>query len=661
MYYDENMPNGEAQPLPIQVFAKPEVSGKKPEVDPSENERINRAFFGAFNILIGANPDLLPADSALMVVSDPKFKGRDLRDPKTAQEIEADAKTRKEARQKRLNDETILAEVKEISDMPETTGEERQAKQARIEEERQRRSKLYDAVDAVYTAHACEVFIEEAIQSAIDVENRKRLSFDETVETKFITEYKAKYPQASDDEIKRAVDTEVERLKKERPAAVMSKEEVEKFKTDFIARYTDSQGNYRRLDNKGQPILTDEKGQSTSYDIHYRDGTKVLEPIYDAVKKTATGRDADDKPTPTAEKIKPFSDQLEYDERENCFIEASTEDLKAQEIKGDSDEIARQGVIFWGESIRKAIPEEIFDKLFEIDQATEKITGLKKGAKIEDALGEIAKHQEEIPAKLRETIGRLTLFCGLYNDTAIDDKFKPRIAALIYDVLEQSLPKGKMDEIKKGLKKLDRFREVWEGENGILADLIREHKIEITHATRKNLFRDLNYALVFREKLKDKISVNQEGAYQLATGAVDTKSDWFQEWSSLTEAEKQSIFKLAKREGGAIESILTNVFGINVETLQNTEVRTHYVEGLLDKLIPEITVENKDVQEAVKKVYSEVASHSVSDETLKDIAKKKGLPAGVSYGLMLLLIFAPSIQGILGIGLGGEKEESGGG
>lgn len=407
------------------------------------------------------------------------------------------------------------------------------------------------------------------------------------------------------------------------------------------ARYIKDEngGVYFKLVNADNP---------TGEEIHY---SYVNQPFVEALKVIADETHQPDsqknpEPTDRAKQARQlydfFSGRLVDSDDGGHFIDPTPKKdlLRAKEIKKDEGLII-ETVIDWLADQPEAVIATYRDDIFEIDEEG-KITGVKKD-KLREIIGSLPVNGE---------VGHRLLLLAAYYDVNIQTEQKRNIVALMYHGLKElkSEAVGRLihaDELEKRLNKIKATLMIkYQISEGVALGL------EFNH-----LLRDLTLALVCEGKVTvdektRRLILSQDAPKEVKALLDNWKAD---------PTERSFIVQLAS-EQGAVMSFLSNVFGIDTKVLTDNNTMRSYVGQVIDKIIERkgLDKENK-INE--KTVYQEVFNHHVSDDTLKNLADKRGFPKGMGMGLMLLLIFAPSFQKLLedlgGADRGGQQPEGG--
>ncbi len=392
------------------------------------------------------------------------------------------------------------------------------------------------------------------------------------------------------------------------------KGEIEKI---IIPQYCDTeQGIYYRL-KEGKP----DKANLISTPDAYK-------PVYEELKQIAEGKRGNPEQVEEAQNLRKT---LIYVQEKHGFKVYTEEEIKRREMDEDGEKIMLEANRIISKKVEGL---DGYDDLFTRDDKREiKDVDTKK---LEKMLKELPQDGET---------GHYLFLMRAYRDTKIPQEKRYTILSLLYHSVRKVNP-----DIGKSLKNGQDLNDL--PDHNIRGSLINSFKV------KPELLTDLPYDHIL-DILQIAKVVQSRQDFIVAAGdrfALSPKVKQFLSTrpNGLTPRDEELIVHFARYEGSA-ELFFQSVLGIEASYITDNKA----LAGYLQETVNEIVASKSNPKE--QDVYRKILNRQIDDEQLNKIAKEKGLPPAMGYGLMLLLIFAPSIQGLLGIGLGGEEESGGSG
>ena len=575
------------------------------EMDPKDQERLGRDWNRAVvDVAFKANRPLVDRDYAKdkQIAKDLKEKSPTKTDP-TQAEIDAE-RTRREGEQKAAQslDETVIAQQIVSQDGHPLKGrpvDDADVKAAAAKE-KTRREKLGHAYDVLYAAHDTRMAYQKAAEKAVADAQQKK-------EAEAIAAAQAKKGATPLDA------TEIDAAKA--GAKLTDAERDTASATIKKSDYYDEDTRTYYLVKPDGTFETDASGKKTAVE------TESYKPVYEELTRLRDGKEGPPIDQTSKDGATNILKTLKYNEVDNKFDAKTTEQALQEEIEADQKQAAKQLLLELDGRIG-TLPADIFTK-----DAAGNITGVDQN-KLNAFREKLAKEPVD------ETTGRWILYLGSYYE-AKDPKAKARLSALIYHELKNNAP----DRLKTGFTNSGRF-ETTIGE--IITELENQYHIKVRD--RSSIFNDAARKLALAMACQNQLEIksNRYVIPERVEKLLQKKS------ITLTSDEREFIIEAAGQEGDIAEQIFTNVFCLNTSALSNQEVRRRYADNVIDKMLDEKGLSGAS-RDAHKAAYTEVANrHVMTDDELKNIAKRFYFHGNLGNILTLGLILGPLGLSVMG-------------
>lgn len=281
---------------------------------------------------------------------------------------------------------------------------------------------------------------------------------------------------------------------------------------------------------------------------------------------------------------------------------------------------------------------------------------------------------EQNASEPNEDVATLSLLAATYQDIP-DNPNDPRrqgqrdnLMTLAYEALK----KIKLDNItgsglRARLETLQKGIAIFEGGKGRLQTLENEINTHWLAPQRlgeiplERLTRDMILAIRLDATSGVKEVHDARGQF-LRYEVGDDVEDLFKSWD-VKEDERQQIFRLATGDHSA-GRLMSQEFGFDTQVLTDNKSGEKVAQKILsalknsaEKRSQQVKYDTQEKLDAFLKFFK----NNLSEESLKEFAKKHGLPPQAGMSVLILALFLPMIQGVLDTGGGGGGEERGGG
>ncbi len=577
------------------------------DADPVDEKRLVVDWDNTIRAVGMANRTMVDRDYAMAekIVEEEGWKGS--KDPKSPEVSDEVAKRSQESQQARITDPVEIAKqlVQQEGVLKGKSTSDAEV-QAAAKKESERRTGLMNAYDELY-----------AIQDAQDAYTIAANTRKEAIKKRLgeiNTERRKGTPPL--DPITTLGDDELAKIPPEPTQA------------DY---YDENTRTYHRLDSTGKPINDKTVTDTTTY-----------KPIVAELKNMG----AADPPIDVSRSAKELHGRLRYDEKENKFTVESTRQIEAKESKETTEKMF-------------ALTANTVENIIET-------TGINVIIRNKD--GNIIGLDEEALKKLdpNEPLATLSILIGEYHRTT-DQNVRDNLMTLSYQVLkgvdDAVIEKTMSDpDLKRQLlvfkqqkgdpvfeKRSENLKkeliEKWFKPNGLDPDRTGID-ISLAHLPQCAIL-----AMRLEGKIKNAAGPGETPRYPLPDDVQEMLKRW-----KINDAERQGIIHLALGDG-TTGRLLSQVFGLDVEALTGKNVAEVYADRAVTALAdtaesrgkPKYTKEKRDA-------FKKFIKHHFSEESLKKIAEKLGLPPGAGMGIIMLALFLPMLQGLMDTGGGGGSE-----
>lgn len=403
--------------------------------------------------------------------------------------------------------------------------------------------------------------------------------------------------------IKQAIEAKRAEAKAVDATKDITKEEIDKITEEITAKYKSSRG-YHFLGEDGEPLTSDaEVGQVS----------EALETIYEELKlagesNTVLGGTISEEDQKEAKRIQ---EALSFDPDKKV--------LRVRSVEQTNAEVIQQAALNF---LEKRIRIKGFEGVLTRNEAGE-ITGFD-----DKKLSELLKGQD-----IDGSISQISILLVAFQNNADNPNLRIRqnIISLLYGTLEQvdraSLAKVQEPKVY-GLRLQAITKE-------ILTNWLEPAGYRFSSIPNwNNLLKNLCLGLFCEGKLE--IQDQRHVLNKSARAVFDEMRK-----SGATNLDEDMVIALAQRTGTA-SGMLTQILGIESDLFTDQKLLSEYA----GKVIGIFKEQKPDLSDHETKAYKQVIDYQFGTDALEKIAKKNGLSGKLGMIAILLMIFAPALQGL---------------